>query len=1841
MNRAIDTGAPSSAEVLEQLRNRLLDLTGRNRLLNFRHPKKRSLRVIDELPDQIVSTLLAGEEMHFKAVPEPTEEELVRAAYLRRDGQTGDVVRLRDDPSAKEWAEHLGFATSYEVPSPAESDGTSKHSDKIIQTLFYPFELEARLKALCQVSESAIQEMGTNILYLAVGFLEWYESRDSDVTHIAPLILVPVTLHKGRLNPKTRTYEYTITYSDEDLIPNLSLREKLRVDFGMALPDLDENTMPEDYLQQVHALIENTHPRWNLRRYISLALFNFSKLLMYLDLDPANWPGQSNIVNHPVVSHVLSRFARDDPAEAGESGSFGFGPEYPIDDIESVHAKYPLIDDADSSQHSALIDAVDGKNLVIEGPPGTGKSQTITNLIAAAIAQGKTVLFVAEKLAALEVVRSRLDFAGIGEFCLELHSHKAQKRKLLDDIEERMTKHGRYRHPQDIEADIGRYEELKAELANYAEKINRPWKKTGKTLHEIFAAATRYRLAISVGPEVICPDDCTGESYDAAAQRRSKDRAHAYRKVYQAVAQQLDEGAPLQSHPWFGVSNGDLQLFDGDQVTESLGGWQRALQELAEQRDVLAGTLDCSAGATATDVNGLQSLLTQLEGVPTLCGDEILEALPVLRGEVLASASRQRALFEEIQCMFQALGKVVDAGVLQDLAIVDRIDPASGILEALVGSNVTLGQLAEAVKKLASVSEALDALQRPLQALRHTLGDAAERYLTFSASGLMECRTAIELVASLRPSYWEHRGPLFDNEELDKLLPKLRKEVDDLHKIESKLGGTFSIDRTMGEYELRELDNTLASGGKLRWLKGSWRHAKRQLLSHAATSRVRLNDMRALLEDAITLAAKRSKLESNGTYKEAIGKLFQGQETDLDVVEALRAWYKSIRQTYGAGFGRRAAVGEAIVELPARSAEAVRTLARRHVPQQLRDLMDTLNGLRAVFTSAAVIQSGDSLLIGDGGTLPKLLTQVRDAMHICSPLADDDARSVADLRAQARELVALRAKVQRWNDADIDNKVFGGRLHLEPGAGADNERGLSILDHTLRLATFCEHELRSPLLASCIYREPTRETFAALSDRASSLRARVGAEAAAQDAYSTLVGLDAAAWASNTNGTLDGLIERNGRALSDMASLQGWLDYIRVRKQLDASGFGRVSAAVERLALPIDEVENACLAGAFDGLAREALRDDPKLACFSGKSHNVLREQFSDYDNRLKKLQRQKIAWAADRAEPPAGVMSGRVSDLTELALLDHECSKKKRHIPIRQLVARAGNTLLALKPCFMMGPMSVAQYLAPSSVSFDLVVMDEASQIKPQDAIGAVARGGQLVVVGDPKQLPPTSFFDRLADDDDEDPTGAGEAESILDAVWPLFQRRLLRWHYRSQHQGLIAFSNHFFYNDDLVLFPSPYRATDEYGIHYHRLPRGCFVGRRNMEEARVIAGAVRQHFRVSPDETLGVASMNAEQRLQIETAIETLAKDDLAFQNALDKDRERRESLFIKNLENVQGDERDVVFISMTYGPGEPGGKVMQRFGPINSETGWRRLNVLFTRARKRMHVFSSMGSDDIVVGHSAKGGVKALHDFLGYCETGILFRAEGDTGRAPDSDFEVAVMDALRREGFDCVPQVGVAGFFIDAAVVDPGKPGRYLMGIECDGATYHSAKSTRDRDRLRQSILERLGWRIRRIWSTDWYKNPTAALSPILNELDELKSDESAVNVGAEENASVEVAVQSVAAEAIHPDAIAYEKEGTLRDKLARFDREVIRKEVPGTPDNKRLLRPAILEALLEFEPTSRAEFLECVPRYLREGTEATEGKYLEQVFEIVNASLRSSAVRAQDFREVFRRGQPSQ
>ena len=513
-----------------------------------------------------------------------------------------------------------------------------------------------------------------------------------------------------------------------------------------------------------------------------------------------------------------------------------------------------------------------------------------------------------------------------------------------------------------------------------------------------------------------------------------------------------------------------------------------------------------------------------------------------------------------------------------------------------------------------------------------------------------------------------------------------------------------------------------------------------------------------------------------------------------------------------------------------------------------------------------------------------------------------------------------------------------------------------------------------------------------------------------------------------------------------------------------------------------------------------AYTERPVLAQFDRTVQDNLVRQYRELDRTSYEINRQRVALAHWRSLPNPQAMA----NTGQIAVLKRQFELKTRHMPIRKLMKSAGNVVQALKPVFMMSPLSVANFLEPGGLEFDLVIFDEASQVKPADALGAILRGRQVVVVGDSRQLPPTNFFERTVSGEDAENETDESATADIPSILGLFKSksvpdRMLRWHYRSRHESLIAVSNRLFYENKLVIFPSPGSGLERVGLSFHHLSGTAYDrggSRSNIEEAKAVARAVLEHARTEEGSTLGVVAFSMAQQRAIEDQIELIRRENPKFEQFFHSNA--NEPFFVKNLENVQGDERDVIFISVGYGRDQDG-KLTMNFGPVNSKGGEKRLNVLFTRARVRCEVFSNFTSDDLSTTSDTPVGVKALKTYLHQARTGQI-ELPLETAREPDSPFEISVRDALIARGYAIKTQIGVAGYFIDLAVVDPEKPGRYVLGIECDGATYHSARSARDRDRLRQAILENLGWRIHRIWSTDYFRHPARELDRVVEAIE---------------------------------------------------------------------------------------------------------------------------------------------
>ncbi len=573
---------------------------------------------------------------------------------------------------------------------------------------------------------------------------------------------------------------------------------------------------------------------------------------------------------------------------------------------------------------------------------------------------------------------------------------------------------------------------------------------------------------------------------------------------------------------------------------------------------------------------------------------------------------------------------------------------------------------------------------------------------------------------------------------------------------------------------------------------------------------------------------------------------------------------------------------------------------------------------------------------------------------------------------------------------------------------------------------------------------------------------------------------------------------------AEMVVIQRWALFADIRQKCLQSAASPLVALIDQDMLHKDDII-PCLKGNFaDALISVAFRQREPLAIFVGIIHDRKIEAFKELDTKVICRNRHRLAWQLRYSRPQ---VSGGASPASEAGILLRQFSLKRRHMSIRNLMSSCGGLIQRIKPCFMMSPLSIAQFLDPKNVRFDVVIFDEASQVKPADALGALLRGSQVVVMGDTRQLPPTAFFDRMlqsGEDDSEDlATYISDVGSILDLCKTSFPTKTLLWHYRSRHESLIATSNQEFYENRLLVFPSATEDSEELGLKFVHLPNAIYDRGRsqvNRIEARAVAEACVEQYLKHPDKSLGVGAFNVNQQEAILQEIEL----QLRLQPEMEAffDTKRQEHFFVKNLETIQGDERDVIFLSIGFGFDADRHLTLQ-FGPLTHEGGERRLNVLITRAREKCVVFSNFRAADMPLDASHSVGLRALRDFLGYAENGILRAIEPPPGGDFDSPFESSVYDLLRAHGHEMRSQVGCAGFRVDLAVVDPNRPGRYMLGIECDGAKYHSSRVARDRDRLRQVVLEDRGWHIHRVWSTDWYRDRDETERTLLEAVEQAK------------------------------------------------------------------------------------------------------------------------------------------
>lgn len=1346
---------PRDVARIQKWKEKLLDLSARNRLLNFRNDKK-SLPIACPNLAKFEDDLALGDDF------------AIIARHDHRDGGSAGDFLLKE-----------------------------LHKRRLYSDVSED-ELTRRTKRIAREARLSLEENGTNTLFLALGFLDWFDPKSTDKPRRAPLILVPVELARASAREP-----YRLQRIDDETRINVTLLEKLRVEHAIEIPELADE-IPMDHAGVDVPLIlklfrdaVTSIPKWEVEETVALGLLSFTKFLMWNDLDK----GADKLLQNPVIRHLAN----------GSAAAFA-GQDFPSpDELDRTRAAEdtfcPL--DADSTQLAAVFAAEAGRTFVLEGPPGTGKSQTIANLICQCLGQGKTVLFVSEKMAALSVVHRRLAAVGLGEFCLELHSNKARKKELLDKLDHSWDALGAELPGQWVKK-AQQLQDLRASLNRVVSDLH---KKRGESGTSVFAAtsilvglrgAKRVRLDFGSPSEI------------------SQERLEEMQEAVDRLATAAQPVAPLWDHPWRGVGLCEWSPNKQDQAIEAVDRIHRTASTLSATWTRVVATLPCSESPSHSELAGLTGIATLLLGAP-----------------------------------------IVPAGLLEPKGWQET--------EAIV-----VGWVAHGRRR-------------------------------------------------------------------DEMRARLEARYDSDH--------------------LLALDVRSLSGKFRQWSDAFWLLAffilfgARWTLRKALKRGERLPTNREItseLDNAIALADEKRHVDKVQT--EALGRLGRiwtsaSEDSQWDAIDALL-----------------------------KTVDDLRGSLRRHLAMQSASRADRLG---------------------------ELLQLVSDE----SP------------------------------------------LHVEAGAARQALNAYCL--------AFAEHD-------------------------------------AARTALLETLDLDeATAWGdTNAPGHVASVLSRVGGWRYAPTRLRDWCHYKAAVTEAEPLGFKVLVDAYQAGDVKLEELGDVFDRSFYEWWLNATIEADKSLRRFRSVEHTRLIEQFRALDVELRDLSKEVVrAKLASRIPHPSGAV-----DSSEMGILMRELRKKGRHMPIRKLFEKIPTLLRRLKPCFLMSPLSIAQYLGTNYNPFDIVVFDEASQIPTHDAIGAVGRGNQLVVVGDTKQMPPTSFFSKGASADEvPDEDEIVELESVLEECLAVgFPRRHLGWHYRSRHESLITFSNYHYYRNQLNTFPAAVASRKQLGVSWQHVPGYYDKGktRTNEAEARTIAQEIVRRLKdpALQQFSIGVVTFSMAQQALVEDMLEDERRQHPEIERYFN--RALQEPLLVKNLENIQGDERDIMLFSIGYAPDKSGSLTMS-FGPLNRVGGERRLNVAVTRARYQLVVYSTLRAEDIDLSRTRAVGAHHLRSFLEYAARGpeAIAEASVPTESKATSALQADIRTRLTSSGWNVAEQVGCSGYRIDLAVEHREEPGRYLLGIECDGENYGLARCARDRDRLRALVLRGLGWQLHRVWSSDWWHDPKAELERI--------------------------------------------------------------------------------------------------------------------------------------------------
>lgn len=1648
---------------LSQWRDSLINLSNGNKLLNYK--KSRGSLELDSLGAKKVFDRVCSKKPTFIV------------------GSKLDSPK-KSDRSSSEELEDLA------IEEMASFDYTA-HPNSLIADATQR-EVERTLKTIANAAKREFLEKGLSPLYLALGAMSWVD--DDEEVRKSPLILVPVELSSSGSKEPLR-----ILRSEDDISVNPALAIKM-LEFGITIPNSEEviAAIDEGGLELAVDLFRaiKISENWSIDDFAALSVFGFQKEAMYRDL----LDNEETILESQVVQALAGS------SELGES-EFFFEPieQDRIDELAPPELA-TLILDADSSQRAAVAAALAGESFVLDGPPGTGKSQTISNIIGALIGDGKSVLFVSEKIVALEVVKSRLDSKGLGAFLFELHSHKTTRKEVAKHLGQALRQNPIPPSSMSPE-DLSRAEKLRIELNDYALAMNEVRRPLNLSVHR----ALGLLEALDVEKSTPEPD------FDVKS--LTHDQFSLAKDAIERVGRHWDLHLSGDSATWFGLEDADALPFRIDSAISALSRFEKnyapihsaalALRisgdingdNLYEVLEYWAGDVELHDNHWLTSKNldqqkdsilRLRKLLRQIEVEENACAESLgprwKEIPQVLAIPKMAEFSHLSSLVTGWDEMFISnIGEYADwassaeQGLQSAVSEIDNFCTGMGIT-----SPSSFSELRDFLKSLAWL-EAEE--MPPVQWLR-------------GSKNLKDARASME---ALRP--------------LTQAL------------IRAKSDSNMFQNRILEMDPRGNLDYFARNKGFLKSLSGEYRERKKALrgCSEAADWKQTLGD----LHHAVKWQTSVDNLKQMERSKaEALGSLYASTETDWQLVGE----HLEVAAQITAGL-------EVIDAQSFENASESKSL-RLALRENLEDLTELVSDWDLWMSFQSCIPAPKI----ENKTLASLAETVAGATAEISQIVSlqgELSQHVPKSQTVGSLLLGLTQRNFHWSTLESVSTV-SKEVHqfLNREVSAEDLKSKEVLDFFDRKLNWAE-QMRSLVNKG----RGSENLIAPLTNEDCATLETVTLPSEFKDSSGKWKECWTAlksAFRAELSASLDAEVAEFGQAKKYLVGLNSSLSeidsYLDLKKSVDVLSKLGLGAALEEAAvqelgeeLAPRYIEKSMLSSwvKVQMSVDDRLSDDPTF----GRGHFI--EEYRSLDRKIRDFSVAEIVRNAVQRRPRG--LKG------EAAVIVKESEKKIKHIPVRELIDKSRHVIQDLQPCFMMSPLAVSQYL-PADLKFDVVIFDEASQVTPADAINCVYRGSALITAGDQKQLPPMSFFaaSGLEDDGTEEDV-AGDYDSILDLMKASgsFSSLTLNWHYRSRHEHLIAYSNLAFYESRLITFPGALEHSENLGVKFIPV-KGVY--RRggaadNPKEAIEVAKRVMHHFDSRPDLSLGVVAFSTSQRDAITNAVELERKSRPELDKFFGEDRQN--GFFVNSLEAVQGDERDVIIFSIGYGPDEMG-RIYKGFGPLNRAGGERRLNVAITRAKQLVEIVSSMSSSEM--GDVTAEGAMHLRKYLDFAERGVqaLQIEMGNDGLDTDSPFEDSVLAAVRSWGYEVQPQVGVAGYRIDIGVKHPNNPGAFILGIECDGAQYHSPKAARDRDRLRHEVLEGLGWEIHHIWGTAWYRHRSRELERLKQLLEDRVSlpvvGRLSTRMPTEEEVEPEIQFEAV----IEPDYKIWTEEYALAD-----------------------------------------------------------------------------------------------